>query len=145
MRNTGIQLPLVAVGSVYSPKFIELGGTAVNGVFTNTTFFPEEPRAEVQNFVKRFRARYQREPDAFNAYAFDAVVLAAAALRQAHSTDRKAVRDAFYKVKDVPSIVFGRSTFDPVTRRVVGVKSVDLVVKDGRWVVWDGKKSLASN
>jgi branched-chain amino acid transport system substrate-binding protein len=144
VRTTGINLPLVAVGSVYSPKFIELGGEAVNGIYTNTTFFPEEPRAEVQNFVKRFRAKYNREPDAFNAYAYDAVVLAAAAIRTAGSTDRKAIRDAFYKVKDVPSIVFGKSTFDPTTRRVAGVRSVDLVVKDGKWAVWDGKRAVAA-
>lgn len=144
VRTTGISLPLVAVVSVYSPKFIELGGEAVNGIYPNTTFFPEEPRAEVQNFVKRFRAKYNREPDAFNAYAYDAVVLAAAAIRTAGSTDRKAIRDAFYKAKDVPSIVFGKSTFDPTTRRVVGVKSVDLVVKDGKWAVWDGKRAVAA-
>jgi branched-chain amino acid transport system substrate-binding protein len=144
VKNTGINLPLVAVGSVYSPKFLELGGAAVNGIYTNTSFFPEEPRAEVQNFVQRFRAKYQREPDAFNAYAYDAVVLAAAAIRGAGNTDRKAIRDAFYKIKDVPSVVFGKSTFDPTTRRVVGVKSVDLIVRDGKWAVWDNKKAVAA-
>ena len=144
VKNTGINLPLVAVGSVYSPKFLELGGAAVNGVYSNTSFFPEEPRAEVQNFVKRFRAKYNREPDAFNAYAYDAVILAASAIRSAASTDRKAIRDAFYRVKDVPSVVFGKATFDPNTRRVVGVKSVDLIVKDGKWAVWDGARPVAA-
>ena len=144
VRATGINLPLVAVGSVYSPKFIELGGDAVNGVYTNTTFFPEDPRPEVQNFVKKFRAKYNREPDAFNAYAYDAVVIAAAAIRTAGSTDRKAIRDALYKIKDVPSVVFGKATFDPNTRRVNGVRSVDLVVHNGKWTVWDGSKSVAA-
>ena len=143
VRATGIELPLVAVGSVYSPKFIELGGDAVNGVYTNTTFFPDEPRPEVQNFVKKFRARYNREPDAFNAYAYDAVLIAAAAIRTAGSTDRKAIRDALYKIKDVPSVVFGKATFDPSTRRVSGLRSVDLVVHNGKWAVWDGKKARA--
>jgi branched-chain amino acid transport system substrate-binding protein len=145
IRATGIALPVVAVGSVYSPKFIELGGGAVNGIATNTTFFPDEPRPEVQSFVKRFREKYHREPDAFNAYAFDAVQIAAAALRAAGTTtDRRAVRDALYKIKDVPSVVFGKATFDPATRRVNGVRSVDLVVKDGRWAVWDKASAVAS-
>jgi branched-chain amino acid transport system substrate-binding protein len=116
----------------------------VNGIFTNTAFFPEEPRAEVQDFVERFRAKYAKEPDAFNAYAYDAVVIAAAALREAGpSGDRKAVRDAFYKIKDVPSVVFGKANFDPQTRRVIGVKSVDLVVKDGKWALGDSKSRAA--
>ena len=60
--------------------------------------------------------------------------------------DRKAVRDAFYKIKDVPSVVFGKANFDPDTRRIIGVKSVDLVVKDGKWALGDAKAraSLAS-
>lgn len=140
VRSVGLKQPIAAAGSVYSPKFIELGGEAVNGIYTNTSFFPEEPRAEVQDFVKRFRAKYAKDPDAFNAYAYDAAVIAAAALRQAGPDgDRKAVRDAFYKIKDVPSVVFGKANFDPQTRRVIGVKSVDLVVKDGKWALGEAK------
>ncbi|SEB14042.1 ABC transporter substrate-binding protein [Variovorax sp. YR216] len=140
VRSVGLKQPIAASGSVYSPKFIELGGASVNGIFTNTAFFPEEPRAEVQDFVKRFQAKYGKEPDAFNAYAYDAVVIAAAALRQAGpDADRKAVRDAFYKIKDVPSVVFGKANFDPESRRIIGVKSVDLVVKDGKWALGDAK------
>lgn len=143
-RTVGLQLPLVASGSVYSPKFLELGGEAVNGVVTNTTFFPDDPHPEVQTFVRQFRSKYNREPDAFNAYAYDAVQIAAAAIRTAGSTDRKAVRDAFYKIKDVPSVVFGKANFDPNTRRVIGVKSVNLIIQNGKWVVWDGKKAVAA-
>jgi len=144
VRNVGLKQPIAASGSVYSPKFIELGGAAVNGIYTNTAFFPEEPRAEVQTFVTRFKARYGKEPDAFNAYAYDAVQIAAAALIQAGpNADRTAVRDAFYKIKDVPSVVFGKANFDPQTRRVIGVKSVDLVVKDGKWALGDAKAAAS--
>ncbi|MDB5828693.1 MAG: transporter substrate-binding protein [Variovorax sp.] len=146
VRSVGLQQPIVASSSVYSPKFIELGGAAVNGIHTNTSFFPEEPRAEVQSFVKGFRAKYAKDPDAFNAFAFDAVQFAAAALREAGpQADRRSVRDAFYKIKDVPSVIFGKATFDPKTRRVIGVKSVDLMVRDGKWALSDGKASVASS
>lgn len=143
LRATGIQLPIVAASSVYSPKFLELGATAVNGVATNTTFFPDEPRPEVQTFVKQFRTKYQRDPDAFNAFAYDAVVLAAEALK-AGGTDRRAIRDALPKLRDVPSVVFGRATFDPATRRVLGVRSVNVVVKDGKWALLDRKTTVAT-
>lgn len=143
VRSVGLKQPIAAVGSVYSPKFIELGGAAVNGIHTNTSFFPEEPRAEVQNFVKRFRAKYGKEPDAFNAYAYDAAIIAAHALR-AGGANRKAVRDALAQLKDVPSVIFGKASFDPKTRRVIGVKSVDLVVKDGKWTVSEGLKAAAA-
>ena len=44
IRSTGLKQAVVACSSVYSPKFLELGGEAVNGVYTETTFFPEDPR-----------------------------------------------------------------------------------------------------
>ena len=40
------------------------------------------------------------------------------------------------KVHDVPSVLFGTVTFDPATRRVSHPSSVDLVVKGGRFEVW---------
>jgi branched-chain amino acid transport system substrate-binding protein len=141
-RESGIRLPVVAASSVYSPKFLELGGDAVNGVTTNTSFFPGDPRPEVQRFVEGFKAKYHREPDAFNAFAYDAVVIAAYALRTGGTT-RQGVHDALPKLRDVPSVVFGKATFDPRTRRVDGVKSIDLVVRDGHWAPLTEKQTVA--
>ncbi|HXZ06784.1 MAG TPA: ABC transporter substrate-binding protein [Paraburkholderia sp.] len=141
-RASGVDLPIVAASSVYSPKFIELGGDAVNGVTTNTSFFPDDPSPEVQHFVRAFKAKYNREPDAFNAFAYDATIIAAYALR-AGGLDRTGVRDALPKLHDVPSVVFGKANFDPTTRRVIGVKSVNLVVQNGQWALLGSKPALA--
>ena len=67
IRQAGITQPIVAGGSIYSPKFLELGGNAVNGVLTTVPFFPDDPRPQVQAFVKSFDAKYNEEPDAYNA------------------------------------------------------------------------------
>ena len=93
---------------------------------------PGDPRPEVQRFVHGFEAKYHREPDAFNAFAYDATIIAAYALRTG-GLDRKGVRDALPKLHDVPSVVFGKANFDPTTRRVAGVKSIDIVVRNGQW------------
>ncbi|SDC58468.1 ABC transporter substrate-binding protein [Paraburkholderia lycopersici] len=142
-RESGIALPVVAAGSVYSPKFLELGGDAVNGVTTNTSFFPGDPRPEVQRFVQGFKAKYHREPDAFNAYAYDAVIIAAYALRTGGAT-RQGVHDALPKLRGVPSVVFGKATFDPRTRRIDGVKSIDLVVRDRQWALLPVQQTVAA-
>ena len=52
IRQAGITQPIIAGGSIYSPKFLELGGNEVNGVLTTVPFFPEDPRPLVQAFVK---------------------------------------------------------------------------------------------
>jgi branched-chain amino acid transport system substrate-binding protein len=137
VKQSGLNLPMVAASSVYSPKFVELGGDAVEGVYTASRYFPEDPRPQVRNFVTKFKAKYDKEPDAFNAYAYDTIILMAQVMRES-GTDRKAIHDGLAKVKDVPSVIFGKATFDPATRRVSGAMNVELVVKDGRFTVWEG-------
>ena len=53
----------MGAGSLYSPKFLELGEDAVEGVFTSCVFFPEEERPEVQTFVQGFQEHYQQTPN----------------------------------------------------------------------------------
>ena len=139
-RQTGLTVPVAASSSIYSPKFIELGGDAADGVFTASRFFPDDTRPEVKGFVTAFKAKYGKEPDAFNAYAYDTVILFGHVLREAPNLDRKTIRDTLGKVKDVPSVIFGKAAFDVNTRRVLGAKNVNLVVKNGQFTVWDGKR-----
>jgi branched-chain amino acid transport system substrate-binding protein len=139
VRQVGLKQQIVAASSVYSPRFIELGGDAVEGVHTGSRYFPDDPRPEVREFITSFKAKYGGEPDAFNAYAFDAINFAVAAIRHG-GTDRRAIRDALGQLKDVPSVIFGKATFDTATRRILGAKNAELVVKDGRFQIWDGKK-----
>jgi branched-chain amino acid transport system substrate-binding protein len=142
-RSVGLTQPIVASGSVYSPKFIELAGEAGNGVFTESNFFPGDARPEVQAFVTKFKAKYNEEPDDFNAVAYDTIILLAAVIDK-YGLDRTAIRDGLAEIKDVPSVIYGNASFDPQTRRVAGARAVYLVVKNGQFVLWDGKKPSAS-
>jgi branched-chain amino acid transport system substrate-binding protein len=139
-RQTGLTVPIAAASSIYSPKFVELGGNAAEGVYTSSRFFPEDPRPEVQTFVQAFKAKYGKEPDAFNSYAYDTIILFGQVLREAPDLERKTIRDTLAKIKDVPSVIYGKASFDTTTRRVAGAKSAELVVKDGRFTLWDGQK-----
>jgi branched-chain amino acid transport system substrate-binding protein len=138
-RQLGLKQTICAASPVYSPKFLELGGDAVENVHINTPFFSGDPRPEVRRFVAGFKARYGgREPDSFNASAYDAINVAAAAMRIG-GTGRRAIRDALAKMRDVPTVMFGPATFDVETRRVKGAIYAELVVKKGRFTLWDGK------
>lgn len=138
-RQAGLKQTICAASSVYSPKFLELGGEAVEDVHLGTRYFPNDPRPEVQKFVSGFKAKYNgQEPDAFNAYSYDAMNVAAAVVRIG-GTDRRAIRDAFTKVRDVSTVVFGPATFDVASRRVTGAMNAELVVRKGQFTLWDGK------
>jgi branched-chain amino acid transport system substrate-binding protein len=139
-RQVGLKQTICAASSVYSPKFLELGGEAVEDVHLGTRYFPEDPRPEVQKFVSGFKAKYNgQEPDAFNAYSYDAMNMAAAVLKIG-GTDRRAIRDAFAKVHDVSTVIFGPATFDVESRRVKGAMNAELVVRKGQFTLWDGKQ-----
>jgi branched-chain amino acid transport system substrate-binding protein len=139
-RQAGLKQTICAASSVYSPKFLELGGEAVEEVHLGTRYFPNDPRPEVQKFVSGFKAKYNgQEPDAFNAYSYDAMNVAAAVVRIG-GTDRRAIRDAFTKVRDVSTVVYGPATFDVASRRVKGAMNTELVIRKGQFTLWDGKK-----
>src|SRR5919206_1161878 len=136
IRQAGITTPIVAGGSIYSPKFLELGGAEVNGVLTTVPFFPGDPRPLVQKFVKAFIAKHGAEPDAYNGRAYDTFILLAAVMRQ-YGADRKAIKEGLAKIKDVPSVVYEKVTFDTETRRVANPHVSRIVVKNGKWTAWD--------
>jgi branched-chain amino acid transport system substrate-binding protein len=138
-RDAGLKLPIIEGTSVYSPKFIELGGAAVEGVHTFSTFFPADPRPEVQAFVADYRKAYGVDPDSFSAGAYDTMKLVAA-LCQQYGPTRAGIHEGLAKIKDVPSVIYGKVSFNTETRRVPAAHYTYLEVKDGKFVVWDGTK-----
>jgi branched-chain amino acid transport system substrate-binding protein len=136
-RDAGLPLPILAGTSNYSPKFIELGGSGVEDVWVMSTFFPGDPRPEVQDFVKIFKAKYDMEPDSFCAGAYDTMNLFAALCDQ-YGPTRDAMQDGLMHIKDLPSVVYGKVTFNTKTRRVQGANYRLLQVKGGKFQVWDG-------
>ena len=138
-RDVGMKQVIVASSSIYSPKFLELAGPAANGVFTMAEFFPTEQRPEVQRFVAAYRAKYQQDPDTFSAIAYDTMILFAALSRQ-YGPTREGIHDGLLHIKDVPSVLYGKVTFDPVTRRAQAASYKFLLVKDNVFTIWDGVK-----
>jgi branched-chain amino acid transport system substrate-binding protein len=135
-RDTGLTQPILAGTSNYSPKFLELGGPGVEGVNIMSNFFPGDPRPEVQTFVKAFRAKYDMEPDSFCAGSYDTMVLFAM-LCERYGATREAMQTGLMEIKDVPSVIYGKVTFNPETRRVQGANYRLLRVTDGKFAVAD--------
>ena len=139
VRDLGLKQVIVAASSIYSPEFLALAGPAANGVFSMAGFFPTEQRPEVQRFVAAYRAKYQQDPDTFSAIAYDTMILFAALARQYGAT-RAGIHEGLLHIKDVPSVLRGKVTFDPVTRRAQAAVYKYLVVKDNAFTIWDGVK-----
>ncbi|HLG77201.1 MAG TPA: ABC transporter substrate-binding protein, partial [Ktedonobacteraceae bacterium] len=64
-RAVGVTGTIFAAGSAYSPRFLSLAADAANGVYVVGSFLPNDPRPDVQHFVKAYEKRYNEIPDSF--------------------------------------------------------------------------------
>ena len=93
-------MPRFGCDGVAIPKYVDLGGDAVNGVFYMTHYSSATTAniAAAQTFIAKFQKAYGKVTDAYNAEAYDAITAALLAIENAGSEDRTAVRDALGKV-----------------------------------------------
>ena len=127
-RELGITAKLEGTEGIDSPKFLELAGPAAEGVTFTTNLNRDDPRPEVQNFLKKYKAKTGTEADMVGASAYDAVKILARGIEQA-GTDPKAICAALTNLRDYPAITgkISRFTKGEVT------KPVQIqVVKDGK-------------
>ena len=127
-RELGIAAKLEGTEGIDSPKFIELAGPAAEGVSFTTNLNRDDPRPEVQNFLKRYKAKTGTEADMVGASAYDAVRILARGIADGGS-DAKAICAALANLTDYPGITgrIAKFTKGEVT------KPVQIqVVKDGK-------------
>ncbi len=139
LRSQGVTLPVVANGTNATSGFLKLGGAAVEGVYVAGDFASDDPRPEVRAFAQKWASRYGGELEYFAVHAYDSLILAAAVLNAAKPLDRAGVKAAFAAVKDVPSVIYGKVTFNPSNRRVEEFLGARLVIQGGKLVAWNGK------
>ena len=128
-RQLGLTIPLFGGDGWESQDLISIGGAAVEGTYFSTHFSPEQSGPAVQEFVKKFQAKYGVMPDAMAALGYDSAMLLADAFKRAGTTDGPKVRDALAATKDFPGIA-GNITIDE--HRDAKKPLVILEVKDGK-------------
>lgn len=130
-RALNIQIPLLGGDGWDSPQYLQVGGSSVNGNYFSTHFSPYDQSPKVQNFVKKYQARFHEFPDATAALGYDAVYMFADAITHAGNTDPKAIRDVLASLKDYPA-VSGTMTMD--ANRNPSKSAVILKVVDQKFV-----------
>ncbi len=103
-RDLGITIPLVGGDGWDSPRLLEIGGASMNNSYFANHNFVDEPRAEVQSFVAKYRARFKRDPDSVAALSYDAVRILVNAISKAGSIDTARIRDQIAATKDYPGV-----------------------------------------
>ena len=129
-KQLGLNVPLLGGDGWESSSLIPIGGAALEGDYFSTHYSPEDTSAAVQDFVKAFRAKYNKTPDAMAALGYDSAMILADAMKRAGTTDGAKVRDALAAVKGFSGVT-GKITMD--ADRNASKPAVILVIRDGQF------------
>jgi ABC-type branched-subunit amino acid transport system substrate-binding protein/predicted negative regulator of RcsB-dependent stress response len=125
-----IAVPLLGANGWNTPDFARVADRSVEGSVFADGFFSDSTSPVVQEFVERYRKRFQATPSLFAAQGYDAARLAVEAIRRG-ATSGEAVRDYLMMQHDLPTLS-GPSGFSPdgtLNRHVFLIQ-----VKQGKFV-----------
>ncbi len=111
-REMGITCPLLGSDGWESPKLVEIAGKdSLQGCYYVSAFNAQDKDPSVQDFIKKFKEKYQKDPDIFAMQGYNAGLVLVDAMKRAGSTDGTKLAKAIAETKDLP-VASGKLTFD---------------------------------
>jgi branched-chain amino acid transport system substrate-binding protein len=110
-KELGIKVTMMGGDGWDSEKLFELGGSAVDGSYVSNHYSADDPTPRVQDFIKRYQAKFGAVPDSLAALGYDAARVVIDAMTRAPDLSGPALREAIAKTKDVPGVA-GAITLD---------------------------------
>ena len=123
LRNQGINTPIIGADG-WDGLTDNAGDEVLNGFYSNH-YAADSSDPAVKAFVKNFKAKYNKEPNAFAALGYDSMYLLKDAILKAGTTDAKAVREALEKID--ADYVTGHIKFDEKHNPVKSAVMIELV------------------
>ena len=128
-KELGLDIQMLGSDGYASDELPKLGKAAVEGMLVSTFFDYSSSDPAVQKFVEAYKAQFEGgNPDWFAANAYDVMMLAAQAAKNAGSNDRAAINKALAEIGTYQGIS-GPITFDENGDVIKPITIV--VVKDG--------------
>lgn len=110
-RQLGIDAVFLGGDGWDSPEMTRIAGDAIYGGYFTNHYSPDDPRPEVQQWVRKYEDKHGQRPDALATLGYDAALLLIEALRNAPGVTRGEIRNALMGIADLPC-VSGKMTFD---------------------------------
>lgn len=130
-RELDINVPMFGGDGWEAPELLEIGGKAMEGTYYSTHYSAEDQSPRVQEFVKKFKARWNGEtPDAMAALGYDSAMVLADAMKRAGTIEEPKLRDAIAATKDFEGVT-GKTTLD--ANRNATKPAVIIMIKDGKF------------
>ncbi len=132
-RILGLKVPLLGGDGWDSPKLAEIAGTSLDGSYFSTHFSPADQNPKVQDFVKKYTAKYKAAPDGMAPLGYDAMMILADAIKKAGTTDGAKVRDALASVKDYDAVT-GKISIDAKRNATKSAVVLEVAGKENKFV-----------
>jgi branched-chain amino acid transport system substrate-binding protein len=98
-RELGMKQPLLGGDGWDSAKLYEIAQGALDGSYFSNHYTHENPAPVIQDFVKKYKAKYGEVPDALAAMGYDAANVAIMALEKAPDMTGPALAEAIAQTK----------------------------------------------
>ncbi len=104
-RSLGIMVPILGADGFDSPSLLELAGAdALSNVYFSNHYSSLDQDPVVVNFIKTFKDKYGKDPDAFNALGYDLGKFACDAIGRAAGLTGKDVMTALASTKEFTGV-----------------------------------------
>jgi len=99
-RLLGIKVPMLGGDGWVSESLLKVAGNALDGSYFSCHFSADDTEhPAVQEFVKKFKAKYNEVPDDMAALGYDSAEILADAIKRAGTTDGEKLKDAIAATK----------------------------------------------
>jgi branched-chain amino acid transport system substrate-binding protein len=92
MREMGMKQPVFGSSRMAYPALLEIAGTAAEGMVTTSPLDPTRTDPQWLEFRKKYQAKFNEEPDAYAAYAYDGMSILIGAIEK-HGLNRGRIMD----------------------------------------------------
>jgi branched-chain amino acid transport system substrate-binding protein len=127
-KKLGINVPLIG-GDGWDSEELKNAGDALNGCYFSNHYSHEDTRPEVQEFVKKYQAKFGKVPDGLAALGYDSARLLADAMNRAEKLHGKELAAAIAATKDFQAVT-GKISIDE--RRDAKKDAVMLEIVNGQ-------------
>ncbi|MTV48690.1 ABC transporter substrate-binding protein [Heliobacillus mobilis] len=129
-RELGMNIPVMGGDGWDSPKLVEIAGaSALNNTFFSNHYSSEDKDPIVQDFVKKYKAKYNEVPDSMAVLGYDGALILVDALKRAGEPSAEKIKEALAATKDVQTVT-GKISYDEFHNPIKAAAIIEM--KDGK-------------
>jgi ABC-type branched-subunit amino acid transport system substrate-binding protein len=134
MRELGMKQPVFGSSRLAYPELLEKAGAAAEGLVTTSAIDPTRTDAHWQEFQQSYRTKFNSDPDAYAAYAYDGMTMLIHAVERTELI-RGSVMDNLRLLRmNSYDGVAGAQRFDQTLNNIAPVSLAR--VENGKFVYW---------